>query len=282
MKDMLNVCYGVKKTTDKGSASVMVLDNESKRSYMLKTPEMMTWGIQDYVDEHGKSNEKYTLSLAFSQNGSEQEIEFLKRLKELENKILDDAVLNSELWWGEPMSKEVLKHTYFPFLKYSKVKGTKRNDESKPPSLRAKVPYYNGAWGDSFVIFSDKKDRLFPSDSGLTPVDLIPSRSRVACVLQFQSIWFGGKGWGVTIKAVQAVVRPQNRYNINDVCQIELDENKEEIEKSKKTETYDSDEEVSAPVPVQVPTPVQVPAPVQEEAVVQAPVKKKIVKKASA
>jgi len=266
----------------------------------ISTPEMMTWGIGDYVDESGKSNERYTLSLAFSQNPSAQEQEFLSKLKEFENKLLDDAVTNSELWFGEPMTKEVLKHMYFPFLKYSKVKGTKKNDESKPPSLRAKVPYYNGQWGDSFVIFSSNKEKLFPSESSeLTPVDLIPKMSKVACVLQFSGIWFGGKGWGLTIRATQAVVRPQQRNNINAFCQIELDGDAEEesqqpapvVQAKKQVETYDSDSEPTpaavapAPVPVKAPVvaeePVKAPEqPVQEPAAAAAP-KKKVVKKAS-
>jgi len=289
--------YGAKRTNDKGSASLMLLDGTTKRSLYISTPEMMTWGIGDYVDESGKSNEKYTLSLAFGQNGSAQEQEFLRKLTEFENKLLDDAEKHSEQWFGEPMTKEVLKHMYFPFLKYTKIKGTKRNDLSKPPSLRAKVPFYNGQWGDSFVIFSSTKEKLFPSESTeLTPVDLIPKMSKVACVLQFSGIWFGGKGWGLTIRATQAVVRQQVRNNINAMCQIDLD-NEEEQEpqqqqappppakavKAVVAATYDSDEEPQVK-PQQVsqvaPTPAEQPVQVQQEAPAAAP-KKKIVKKAS-
>ena len=293
--------YMGKRNNDKGSSSVGLLSSRSKRMLYISTPEMMTWGIGDYVDESGKSNERYTLSLAFSQSPSAQEEEFLRKLKELENKLLDDAVKNSELWFGESMTKEVLRHMYFPFLKYSKVKGTKKIDESKPPTLRAKVPYYNGQWGDSFVIFSSNKEKLFPSEtSELTPVDLIPKMSKVACVLQFSGIWFGGKGWGLTIRATQAVVRPQQRNNINAICQIDLGAEAEEeeetqatpaaavVEQKKQTETYDSDSEPApapAPVPAPAPAPAPAPTPVPAEQPVQeapaAAPKKKVVKKAS-
>jgi hypothetical protein len=244
------------------------------------------------VDDSGKSNERYTLSLAFGQTETAQEQEFLKKLKDFENKIIEDAATNSEAWFGEPMTKEVLKHMYFPFLKYPKVKGTKRNDESKPPTLRAKVPFYNGEWGDSFVIFSSNKEKLFPSELNQTPIELIPKMSKVACVLQFSGLWFGGKGWGITIRATQAVVRPQHRNNINAQCQIELDEDYEQ--QKSKSSTYDSDEEPTTPLQKPVaPTLVkeQEPEQVEEEQVkepeptIQAPAaaapKKKIVKKAS-
>lgn len=297
--------YQNKRMNEKnGSASVSLLNGRTNRGLYLGTPEMMTWGIADYVDESGKSNEKYTLSLAFSSSPSPKEEEFLSKLKEFENKLLDDAVANSELWWGEPMTKEVLKHMYFPFLKYPKIKGTKKDDTSKPPTLRAKVPYFNGQWGDSFAIFSDKKEKLFPSETTRTPVDLIPKMSNIRCVLHMSGLWFGGKGWGLTIRATQAVVRPSDmRMNINDVCQIGFGDDEEDqattaASKEVNTQVYDSDEEpepapVKAPVkapepvkapapePVKAPEPVPVQEPVQEQVAASAP-KKKIVKKASA
>ena len=294
------VKYQNKRMNEKnGSASVSILNGRTNRGLYLGTPEMMTWGIADYVDESGKSNEKYTLSLAFSSSPSPKEEEFLSKLKEFENKLLDDAVANSELWWGEPMTKEVLKHMYFPFLKYPKIKGTKKDDMSKPPTLRAKVPYFNGQWGDSFAIFSDKKEKLFPSETARTPVDLIPKMSNIRCVLHISGLWFGGKGWGLTIRATQAVVRPSDmRMNINDVCQIGFGDDEEDIQKQVKedkvnTVVYDSDEEqapVQVPALVKVPEPKPEPKPEPVAAVVEeaaAPVaaaapKKKIVKKASA
>lgn len=295
--------YMGKRLNDKGSGSVTILGTQLNKMLYLVTPRMMTWGIADYVDESGKSNEKYTISLAFGQTMSKEEEEFLRKLKEMENKILDDAVTNSELWWGEPMTKEVLKHMYFPFLKYPKVKGTKKDDMSKPPTLRAKLPYYNGQWGDSFAIFSDKKEKLFPGEGKMSPVDLIPKMSRIACVIQISGLWFGGKGWGLTIRASQAVVSPSDmRQNINDMCQIDFgDENGEE---QSKTRVEDSDEEdAPAPAPVKAPEPIKAPEQVQvqvkapeappaikapepealkvEEAVPVSAPKKKIVKKVS-
>ena len=255
--------YMGKRLNEKGSGSVTILGTQLNKMLYLATPRMMTWGIADYVDESGKSNEKYTISLAFGQTMSKEEDEFLRKLKELENKILEDAVSNSELWWGEPMTKEVLKHMYFPFLKYPKVKGTKRDDMSKPPTLRAKLPYYNGQWGESFAIFSDKKEKLFPGEGKMSPVDLIPKMSRIACVIQIAGLWFGGKGWGLTIRASQAVVSPSEmRQNINDMCQIDFGEEQEYPQS--RTQVEDSDEEEEAPAPVKAPVQVKAPEPVPE------------------
>ena len=279
--------YQKKKEMERGSSSVGLLNGENKRSLYVITPEMKTWGISDWTDDTGKSNEKYTISLSFSNTNPEDQVLFLNKLKEFEEKILEDAVEKSEIWWGEKMTKDVLKHMYFPFLKYSKIPGTKKIDYSKLPSLRPKIPYYNGKWGDSFAVFSaESKDKLFPSENYQSPIDLIPKGSTVRCVIQFQSLWFGGKGWGVTVRAVQCVVKPGELYrNVNDYCQIDFSQG----QSTTKTTVEDSDNEedtppIKKPEPEPIkepePEPIKVPEEVKEVAP-SAPPKKKVVKKAT-
>jgi hypothetical protein len=121
------------------------------------------------------------------------------------------------------MSKELCKHTFFPFLKYSKLKDTKKIDTSKPPSIRAKVPYYDGKW--NVEIYDTQSTMILPTEcESITPVDLIPKMSNVACVLQCGGIWIGGKGWGLTWKLVQCVVKPRVSVSIAGKCQILLTE----------------------------------------------------------
>jgi hypothetical protein len=96
----------------------------------------------------------------------------LEKLKAFENQILDDAVKNSEAWFGEEMSREVAKHTFFPFIKYSRNKDTKKIDLTKPPSIRAKVPYYDGKW--NVELYNTKSELIFPCEQAhLTPVDFV-------------------------------------------------------------------------------------------------------------
>jgi hypothetical protein len=183
----------------------------------------MTWGVADFVDEKGESDGKYSMSLNFpnSEYANPATNTFLQKLKDFENQILDDAVTNSELWWGEEMSREVAKHTFFPFIKYSKNKDTKKIDLSKPPSIRAKVPYYNGKW--AVEIYDTKSNMIFPCENdNLTPVDFIPKMSSVACVLQCGGIWIGGKGWGLTWKLIQCVVKPREVVSVYGKCQVSL------------------------------------------------------------
>ena len=64
---------------------------------------------------------------------------------------------------------------------------------------------------------------IFPADDNSTPIDHIPSRSQVACVLQCGGIWIGGKGWGLTWKLFQCVVKknPQS-VSLRGVCNVHI------------------------------------------------------------
>jgi hypothetical protein len=185
---------------------------------------MMTWGISDFVDEKtGESDGKYSLSLNFPNDDyrSAASDQFLQKLKGFENQILDDAVKYSEAWFGEELSREVVKHNFFPFLKYSKDKLTKKLDLTKPPAIRARVPNYNNRWG--VEIYDTNSTLLFPCDNdNMTPMDFVPKKSQVACVLQCGGLWFGGKGWGITWKLNQCVVKPQEVISVFGKCQIQL------------------------------------------------------------
>ncbi len=278
--------YMAPKLNDKGGKSINLISKQTNRSLHISTPLMMTWGIADFVDEKGESDGKYSISLNFpnTEYATAGTNDFLQKLKDFENQILDDAVANSELWWGEEMSREVAKHTFFPFLKYSKNKDTKKIDLSKPPSIRAKVPFYNGKW--AVEIYDTKLNTLFPCENAhLTPVDFVPKLSNVACVLQCGGIWIGGKGWGLTWKLIQCIVKPREVVSVYGKCHIQLSSEEldcidqqvipeeesfgqdETVNSAAATSTMveDSDEEeevVAAHVPVQAAVPVPVPAPV--------------------
>jgi len=264
---------------------------------------MMTWGIADFVDEKGESDGKFSMSLNFPNEdySTPATSEFLQKFKDFENQILDDAVKYSESWFGEVMPREVIKHTFYPFLKYSKDKMTKKYDYTKPPSIRAKVPNYNNKW--NIEIYDTKSNLIFPCDNeNMTPMDFVPKKSNVACVIQCGGIWITPKAFGVTWKVNQIVVKPNEVLSVFGKCQVQLstdeiqtienavveDQNTNVPEEEEtvpsgggntKTDVEDSDAE-DEPV---APEPVNTVEPVIEEPVVPAvPVVKKVVKKAVA
>lgn len=296
------VRYMQPRVNDRGGKSVTVISTQSNRGLYLTMPLMMTWGISDYVDEKGESDGKYTISLQFprDQEATAETNSALEKLKAFENKILDDAVANSVAWFGKKASREIVEDRYFPFLKYKKDKETREIDYNSAPSMRPKVPCYDGVWKTE--IFDPKGALLFPCDvEGSSPQDFISKGSMVACILQCGGLWFGGKGWGMIWKLMQAVVKPRVMDTAfgHGTLQLALSASEEEaiykepeapvVQETNEpepvsTEVENSDDEGDAePEPVVEPEPE--PEPVVEEVVPEpepaaAPVvKKKTVKK---
>ena len=275
------VRYMQPKVNDRGGKSINLISTQSNRSLHITTPLMMTWGISDYVDEKtGESDGKYTLSLNFPNDdySTAATAQFLKKMKDFENQIIDDAVKNSEAWFGEELSREVTKHNFFPFLKYTKDKNTKKFDFTKPPSIRAKVPNYNNRW--AVEVYDTTGKLIFPNDNeNMTPMDFIPKKSNVACIIQCGGLWFGGKGWGLTWKLIQCVVKPQEVQSVYGRCHIQLsNDDLKDIEKVPDVQD-DEEEEVVAAAPVS--TEVE-DSDEEQEAEPVKPVVKKVVKKAVA
>tara|TARA_Y100000389_G_scaffold145204_1_gene143701 strand:- start:4528 stop:5520 length:993 start_codon:yes stop_codon:yes gene_type:complete len=275
------------RVNDMGGKAINVISRQTNRSLHISTPLMMTWGIADYVNEHGESDGKFSITLNFpnEEYSTDATGEFLKKMKDFENKILDAAVENSEQWWGEKMSREICKHTFFPYIKYRKNKETKKLDLESPPSIRAKVPKYGDKW--NVELYDTDSNQMFPCDDpDATPPDFVPKMSNIACVLQCGGIWIGGKGWGLTWKMVQGVVKPRVNNSIYGKCHIQLSNDEKEKMNSAPVVNNDDDDDTPAVDTVVDDSDDEATVAVEEtqvvEAEVVAPVKKKVVKKKAA
>jgi hypothetical protein len=303
-----------KVNTNQGK-SINIISNQTGRGLHISSPLLTTWGISDFVDPTtGVSDGKFSLSLTFpnEEYSNKNSKLFLEKLVAFEQAILNEAAKNSELWWGKKLTLEILKYTFFPILKYPKIKGTQTPDMTKSPSLSVKVPFYEKENKWNVELYDTTGNLIFPCENDeLTPAHFVPKLSNVACVLQCGGIWVGGKGWGLTWKLVQAVVKPKEVVTVFGKCHISLsDEDKVAIETSpadddaeeeapvvSTTQVADSDDEekpaakklkvggsaASAPTPTPAPAPAPVvekpaaapaPTPAAEE-----PAKKKIIKK---
>lgn len=308
------VRYMQPRVNDRGGKGITIISNQTGRSLHISTPLLMTWGVSDYTDEKtGESDGKFTMSLNFpnADYSNKQSEAFLEKLKEFEDHIVDDAVKHTEAWFGKERSREVIKDSFFPFIKYPRDKLTKKLDYSKAPNIRVKVPNYGGEW-KNLEIYDTKQQLLFPSDNeNLTPIDLVPKKSQVACVIQCGGIWTaGGNSWGVIWKLNQCVVKPPTDVSIFGKCNVMLSEgeietletqpeadpaavNEDEVEvfestssDKKDTAVEDSDDEEPAPEPAPAPAPkkkvVKKAAPPPEDDAQEEPApapKKKVVKK---
>jgi len=299
-----NIMYTAPKASAQGGKSVNILNKTTKTTLTLSTPLMLTWGASDFKKEGEEvGNGRFELSLQFpNEEYKTPDTEaFQRNLKSFEDKIKADALVYSKEWFGKVhKSAEIIEELFTPLLKYPKNKATGEYDYSKQPTIRLKLPQWEGVWKTE--IYDEESNRLYPSteNPGMTPLDYLKKGSNIACLIQFAGIWFVNGKFSASWKLVQAVVQ-KPRAQLQGQCFIKLKtQDKEKLKNQPvkdddeqivlSTKVDDSDEEPDeeededveeeevlappAPAPVQVPLPPA--APVVEESKV---VKKRVVKK---
>jgi hypothetical protein len=237
-----DIMYTTPKATPQGAKSVNILNKKTKTGLTLSTPLMLTWGAAEFVDQAtGQGDGKFTLSLQFP--GKEYENEdttaFLKNMKALEDKIKADALVYSREWFGKVhKSAEVVDALWTPMLKYSKNKATGDYDYSRAPTLRVKLPQWEGVF--SSEIYSEDGDKLFPkTDSpSVTPLEYLKKGSNIMCLIQFAGIWFVNGKFSASWKLIQSVVQ-KPKATLQGQCFIKL--KTQDKEKLKNQQVVDDD-----------------------------------------
>ena len=306
-----SIMYCAPKASPQGAKSVNILSKSTKTGLTLSTPLMLTWGASDYKAEgEEKGNGKFEMSLQFpnAEYTNEDAEAFLKNMKSLEDKIKSDALVYSKEWFGKVhKSSEVVDALWSPMLKYQKDRATGEYDYSKSPTLKVKIPQWEGVWKSE--IYDEDGNKLYPSSENpnSTPLDYLKKGTNIACIIQFGGIWFVNGKFSANWKLVQAVVQ-KPRATLQGQCFIKLktqDKEKlkaqkvdEETDNVSSTIVEDSDEEDDQPTQVVVAAKVHVEeVVVKQEEVVEAVetvfkqevveeqeqvVKKKVIKKKAA
>lgn len=287
------VTYRPAKVNSRGGKNVAVQINGNP--LVIQFPLMLTWGVNERVDEQS-GRVSYDMALQFGAGVSSVEA-FQKALKELEDKILDDATSSKcKEWFGKSkMSREVAEAMMYPILKYPKVKeGPNKGDPDydRYPTLKLKLPFWENKF--SVELYNMERKAIFPDpEGGKMPLDLVPKASYVKGLLACTGIWMAGGRFGVTWKLVQAAVRPPTRLVGTGTCHIDDDSDDEEAldalksreakessqtsydEEADTGPTFDDDDdedEAEAEVEAETPEPEQAPEPVKKK-------KKKVVRR---
>ena len=229
--------YTKPKVNASGGKSIGIISNKSRKAVYLSTPLMLTWGVNEFVDE--KTGRKtYDMSLQFPKEeyNTPDVNKFLETMKQFESKIKADAILNCKEWMNKPkMSAEVVDALWTPMLKYPKDKDTGEFDYSRPPTLRIKFSFWDDEW--KCELYDMEQKLIFPNEVGLFPNDLIVKATNVATVITCGGLWNANGKFGVTWKLLQAVVKP--KASLKGQCYIKL--SPEEISLMNKNKDSDSD-----------------------------------------
>ena len=280
-----DVSLGKPKVNASGGKNIPIFNAKAKKLLNLSTPLMLTWGVNEN-DFEGNGRKTYDMALQFpsEEYNNESSAAFLKNMTAFENHIKSQALENCKDWFNKTkMSADVIDALWTPILKYPKDKDTGDFDYNRPPTLRIKIPIWEGVFKSE--IYDMEKNMLFPNadNESLTPGDFIVRTSNLAAVITCGGIWFANGKFGVTWKLLQAMVKP--KQSLKGKCHIDLDvDEKSKLSKQvvdevddeepvATTDVADSDDEQETPVENTPPPPPE-PAPEKK--------KKKVVKKKKA
>ena len=211
--------YTKMKINSVGGKSVGIVNNSTSRQLTFTTPLMMNWGVNVFENKDGSKS--YTLALQFPRDDFETDEtnDFLNMLKSMESKLLEDAVKNSKDWFGKSQSKEVIEAFWNPILKYPKNPDTKEPDYTRSPTLKIKLPVWDGKY--KFELFDEDGTLLLPNDDDLAPEDIIQKGSKIKCILQCGGIWMANGSFGVSWKMFQAVYKGSDSLEVGKgICHI--------------------------------------------------------------
>jgi len=215
--DVSQIRYTAPKVTNVGGKTVGILSTVTNGALKIQTPQMLNWGASDY-----EGNNKFEVSLQFpSEEYDTPELQaFRQNMVNFENKIKADALINSKAWFGKQHnSPEVLEALWTPILKFPKDKTTGDFDKTKAPTLKAKIQQYEGEWKTE--VYDNFKNRLFPSETHFSPIDLIRKGAKIIALIQCTGLWFISGKFGVTWKLIQTVV--PNEQSGQQGCLIQID-----------------------------------------------------------
>ena len=269
--DISKISFGDIRLNKAGGKSVPIKYNGQSLQIRLEKA-MYPMGVNVRESENGTN---YTMSLTlkgcdpYAKEKAGPEAGSLGTLYnflgDLQNKLLDTAETSSVKWFGKARTRPVLEDTMKQFISPSveKVGGEWVPSGKYPPSLRMKVPVYDGRVA---MDVTDSAGKAVAVDTD-NIANVFPKRVEASIVVS-PGIYVSGQGWGVTWRVSYARVTPPTRTTAADVFKDEIEQElkagpaatQQVTDYDQQDETPEEEEEVSVPF-VETPT-APTPAPV--------------------
>ena len=265
--DVSKISFGDIRANKAGGKSVPIKYNGQSLQIRLEKA-TYPMGVNVRVSENGTN---YTLSLTLKgcdpfakerATGESGTVGTLYNfLQDLQSKLLDTAEANSVKWFGKSRSRSVLEDTMKQFISPSveKVNGEWVPTGKYPPSLKMKVPVYDGRVA---MDVTDSQGKPVAVDiDNITNV--FPKRVEASIVVS-PGVYVSGQGCGVTWRVSYARVAPPQRTTAAQVFadEIEQEIRSETVKAGEEEEEFQAQEEEvpyvetpSAPPVVAAPAP---------------------------
>jgi Family of unknown function (DUF5871) len=244
--DLSNLKYSQVKILSSGAKTVYINYGTSK--LRIQTPVMyVPYGINEggFEDKNAKvevktTDKKYDITLSFKGHEENEKIStFLKKVKELEQKIIDDAFQYREPWFKDSdLDRKMLEKFFSPVVKVDKDKNTGKVVGKYPPTIRFKLPYDNENDKFKFQSYNMEKE----------PIELLDILTKLKggkaqLIVELSAIWFSGSKFGITFKVITGKFQRSISNDVsfiddsdteNAVNQVEEEEDEEVVEITQK------------------------------------------------
>ena len=261
-----NFKYSEVKVLASGAKAVYI--NYGSGKLRIQTPVMflpygVSEGFEDKKADKKVENKvkKYNLTLSFKGQDENPKIEiFLNKMKEIENKIINDAFDNREPWFKDDFdgNKAIVSRLFSPIIKIDKDKNTGKVIGKYPPTINFKLPF--DMVNDKFNFQSFNMDDNEVIDFGEIAGKLKSGKAQL--IVELNSIWFAGGKFGCTWKINAGKFKCSVNNSINfiedsDTEKVKEDEDEDEIDevsvKLNDTKVENSDEDCVEEEVVNVP-----------------------------
>ena len=255
--DINKIKYSELKVMKSGAKSVYV--NYSGSKINIQTPVMnIPYGVNDnqkFIKDDPKRKDeppKYDITVSFKGIDENPKIKvFHDKMKELEEKIIDDAFANRLAWFKNNYggNKDTVSNMFSNIIKHDKDKETGEVVNKYPPTFKAKIPY--NPLESKFEFDSYDMDN---KEVDFTEYVSNLKGGRAQFIIQLNGIWFSAGMFGCSWKIVSGKFQQSNASkptfipdSDDDVEEDEEDEEDIEVDtdaiKAKTEETKEEEEE---------------------------------------
>jgi hypothetical protein len=219
--DVDNLKYSELKVMKSGAKSIYL--NYKGAKVNLQTPILnIPYGVNDNMqfikkDEARKDEErKYDITVSFKGMDENPKIkQFHDKMKELEQKIIDDAFTNRLVWFKNNYggNKDVVSNMFTPIVKHDKDKTTGEYANKYPPTFKAKIPYNSLENKFDFDCYDmENNETVFHDILGNL------KGGKAQFIIQLSGIWFSAGMFGCSWKIVSAKFQQINTSKITFVA----------------------------------------------------------------
>ena len=202
--DVSKLKYSEVKQMKSGAKTVYI--NYGNDKLTIQTPALyLPYGISPPYSEKEKKDDKpvekvvpgSALDVSFRGMDENDKINQLyNKLKELENKIVDDAFENRELWFKDDFdnNKAFCKKLFSPIIKVDKDPNTGKELGKYPPTFKAKIPF------DKNELCTMDCYDMQNEELNINDVFKRLKGAKVVMIVQLTGLWMAGGKYGCSWK----------------------------------------------------------------------------------